>query len=334
MENKRVYYFKHLQTFLNNKDSLPKESFSLIEETGQFYVNGQFFSENTLFNLNQLLENVSGELSKKDTTNEAVIKLYKLIQDTNNLIKLLVSEIYDLRKTTNECIDETNEIVASGLSQHWDEIQHLLKDLDDLQSTLAYHENETYGTLHIPQGGHSGQILTQNKDGVAQWQDISKVLSGLEETLAYGVEWDTEVADPHLTRIGNMSLHKTLPIQSQLKGCIAQNDKVIYQLNESDWRFKKNPETVSIGLTVDGGYSLVSDIFSTLRYENQWVKIGGVACQIDSINTDTNTATLVANDQLDALGLVTGTQDVEFGAVLNGYDGTVRVYCPTSILSL
>ena len=154
------------------------------------------------------------------------------------------------------------------------------------------------------------------------------MFTGLEEILAYGVEWDTEVADPHLTRIGNMSLHKTLPIQSQLKGCIAQKDKVIYWLNESDWRFKKDPETVSIGLIVDGGYSLVSDIFSTLRYKNQWVKIGGVACQIDIINTDTNTATLVANDQLDALGLVTGTQDVEFGAVLNGYDGTVRVYCP------
>lgn len=157
---------------------------------------------------------------------------------------------------------------------------------------------------------------------------LNNAFIGLEEILAYGVEWDTEVADPHLTRIGNMSLHKTLPIQSQLKGCIAQKDKVIYWLNESDWRFKKDPETVSIGLTVDGGYSLVSDIFSTLRYEKQWVKIGGVACQIGSINTDTNTATLVANDQLDALGLVTGTQDVELGAVLNGYDGTVRVYCP------
>lgn len=144
MEKKRVYYFKNLQTFLNNKDSLPKQSFSLIEETGQFYVNGQFFSENTLFNLNQLLENVSGELSEKDTTNEAVIKLYKLIQeinqDTNNLIKLLVSEIYDLRETTNERIDETDKIVASGLSQHGSDIDKLkattekltLEELDEL----------------------------------------------------------------------------------------------------------------------------------------------------------------------------------------------------------
>lgn len=180
----------------------------------------------------------------------------------------------------------------------------------------------------IPKEGHERQILTWKANGEAKWEDLASVFPGLEEILAYGVEWDTEVADPHLTRIGNMSLHKTLPIQSQLKGCIAQKDKVIYWLNESDWRFKKDPETISISLTVDGGYSLGSGRFSTLRYEKQWVKIGGVACQIDSINTDTSTATLVANDQLDALGLVTGTQDVEFGAVLNGYDGTVRVYCP------
>ena len=321
MEKKAVYYFKNLQTFLNNKDDLPKQSFSLIEETGQFYVNGQFFSENILFNLNQLLENVSGELSEKDTTNEAVIKLYKLIQeinqDTNNLIKFLVSEIYDLRETTNERIDKTDEIVAFGLSQpnsnNNNNIDKLKTSIEELKTTT---DSLTATT----------DSLTATTDFLAA-QNVA-ISALLKESLVYGVEWDTEVADPHLTRIGNPTLHKTLPIQSQLKGCIAQRGKVIYWLNENDWRFKKDPEIVSIGLTVDGGYSLVSDIFSTLRYEKQWVKIDGVACQIDSIDTDTNTATLVANDQLNALGLVTGTQDVELGAVLNGYDGTVRVYCP------
>ena len=183
--------------------------------------------------------------------------------------------------------------------------------------------------LEITNKGVNIPNATTEQDGMMSANDKSKLDYLVnEKTLAYGVEWDTTSSDPHLTRIGNMSFHKTLPIQSQLKGCIAQKDKVIYWLNESDWRFKKDPETISISLTVDGGYSLVSDIFSTLRYEKQWVKIGGVACQIGSINTDTNTATLVANDQLNALGLVTGTQNVELGAVLNGYDGTVRVYCP------
>ena len=141
-------------------------------------------------------------------------------------------------------------------------------DLDGIRFNIDKHlQNVTNGLNHIPAGGHEKQILVWDEDGKAKWEDLASVFTGLEEILAYGVEWDTEVADPHLTRIGNMSLHKTLPIQSQLKGCIAQKDKVIYWLNESDWRFKKDPETVSIGLTVDGGYSLVSDIFSTLRYE-------------------------------------------------------------------
>lgn len=317
--NKKFIHFKRKSTFQRELDAgnILNTSMVFISDSKQFYVNGQFFSENTLFDLNQLLENVSGELSETDTTNEAVIKLYKLIQevneDVNNIIKLLISEIDNLRETTNERIDQTDQILATGLSQCNNTIKEHL-DNKDLQ--------------HIPEGGHDRQILAWKEDGTAEWKDLATMFTGLEDILAYGVEWDINVADPHLTRIGNMALHKSLPIQSQLKGCIAQKDKVIYWLNESDWRFKKDPETVSIGLTVDRGYSLVSDIFSTLRYKEQWVKIGGVACQIGSINTDTNTAYLVANDQLDALGLVTGTQDVELGAVLNGYDGTVRVYCP------
>lgn len=172
------------------------------------------------------------------------------------------------------------------------------------------------------------QIIIPLEDGKTETIDLMTPAE-LEEILAYGVEWDTEVADPHLTRIGNMSLHKTLPIQSQLKGCIAQKDKVIYWLNESDWRFRKEAITKSVELTVAGDvYTIVADIFNTLQYDKQWVKVNGVACQISSINTSTNTATLLVNDNLKALSLQSGTKSIELGAVLNGYDGTVRVYCP------
>lgn len=181
----------------------------------------------------------------------------------------------------------------------------------------------------IPKEGHESQILAWKASGEAKWEDLASVFPGLEEILAYGVEWDTEVADPHLTRIGNMSLHKTLPIQSHLKGCIAQKDKVIYWLNESDWRFRKEAITKSVELTVAGDvYTIVADIFNTLQYDKQWVKVNGVACQISSINTSTNTATLLVNNDLKALSLQSGTRSIELGAVLNGYDGTVRVYCP------
>ena len=181
----------------------------------------------------------------------------------------------------------------------------------------------------IPKDGHERQILAWKASGEAKWEDLANMFTGLEEVLGYGVQFDTTVADPHLTRIGNMSLHKSLPIQSQLKGCIAQGDKVIYWLNESDWRFRKEAITKSVELTVAGDvYTMVADVFSTLQYDKQWVKVDGVACQISSIDTSTNTATLLVNDQLKALSLESATKSIELGAVLNGYDGTVRVYCP------
>ena len=181
----------------------------------------------------------------------------------------------------------------------------------------------------IPKEGHERQILAWKASGEAKWEDMTSMFTGLEEVLCYGVQFDMTVADPHLTRIGNMSLHKSLPIQSQLKGCIAQGGKIIYWLNESDWRFRKEAITKSVELTVAGDvYTMVADVFNTLQYDKQWVKIDGVACQINSIDKSTNTATLLVNDNLKALSLSSGTKDIELGAVLNGYDGTVRVYCP------
>ena len=181
----------------------------------------------------------------------------------------------------------------------------------------------------IPKEGHERQILAWKASGEAKWEDLANTFTGIEEVLGYGVQFDMTVSDPHLTRIGNMSLHKSLPIQSQLKGCIAQGDKVIYWLNESDWRFRKEAITKSVELTVAGDvYTMVADVFNTLQYDKQWVKVDGVACQISSIDTGTNTATLLVNDQLKALSLESATKSIELGAVLNGYDGTVRVYCP------
>lgn len=181
----------------------------------------------------------------------------------------------------------------------------------------------------IPKEGRKGQILAWKASGEAKWEDLANIFTNLEDVLAYGVQFDTTVADPHLTRIGNMSLHKSLPIQSQLKGCIAQRGKVIYWLNESDWRFRKEAITESVDLIVRGDvYTMGSTIFQTLQYDKQWVKIDGVACQISSIDTTGGIATLLVNDKLKALPLENGPKSIELGAVLNGYDGTVRVHCP------
>lgn len=203
------------------------------------------------------------------------------------------------------------------------------KKLDSIQFCANNYKHPIRdGYKHLPAGGTKGQVVTHNGTK-ATWEYLTNMFTGLEEVLAYGVQFDITVADPHLTRIGNMSLHKSLPIQSQLKGCIAQGGKIIYWLNESDWRFRKEAITKSVELTVAGDvYTMVADVFHTSQYDKQWVKINGVACQINSIDTSTNTATLLVNDDLKALSLSSGIKDIELGAVLNGYDGTVRVYCP------
>ena len=150
------------------------------------------------------------------------------------------------------------------------------------------------------------------------------------DLVAYGVEWDINVADPHLTRIGNLSFHKTSPIQSGMKPCIAQSDKIMYWLNETDKRFRKDTTgyIVTLPLTIDSGvYKLVDqNNFTNKRYYKQYVKVNNLIAQVKDIDTATYTATLNFIDNPDTLEA--GDCTVEFGAVLNGYDGTVEVFVP------
>ena len=202
-------------------------------------------------------------------------------------------------------------------------INKIFQELKETAEALENHKNDQ-DKKHIPEGGHERQILSWESEGTAKWEDLANVFTGLEEILAYGVQWDTIVSDPHLTRIGNMSLHKTLPIQSQLKGCVAQGNQVIYWLDENDWKWRKNPITQNMTLAVaDGVYTIVNELFADNRYKDQWLRINNIPCKVTAINTGSTTATLTPDEAIEA-----GAYDVELGAVLNGYDGTVRVYCP------
>ena len=166
-------------------------------------------------------------------------------------------------------------------------------------------------------------------DGLIKDYFDDKVQNVLD-LVAYGVEWDINVADPHLTRIGNLSFHRTLPIQSGMKPCIAQSDKIMYWLNETDKRFRKDTTgyIVTLPLTIDSGvYKLVDqNNFTNKRYYKQYVKVNNLIAQVKDIDTTTYTAILNFIDNPDTLEA--GDCTVEFGAVLNGYDGTVEVFVP------
>ncbi|MFR9671202.1 MAG: hypothetical protein SNH16_07935 [Rikenellaceae bacterium] len=65
---------------------------------------------------------------------------------------------------------------------------------------------------------------------------LSKYSAQLEDLLAYGIQFDTTISSPTCTRLGNMSLHRTLPIQSKMLGCLLDDDgQVVKYLPSSSW---------------------------------------------------------------------------------------------------
>ena len=95
-----------------------------------------------------------------------------------------------------------------------------LSDLPNVKSTNPY-------DLYV-------EVL--DTDGESKKAALATLLPYLEEQCAYGVEWDVTVADPTCTRVGNMALHKSLPIQSRMRGCLLDDDgKVVEYLDPNDW---------------------------------------------------------------------------------------------------
>lgn len=68
---------------------------------------------------------------------------------------------------------------------------------------------------------------------VPAWEDIPD----LEERYAYGVEWDTASSSPDGVRVGNIQLHRELPIQSKMRRCLLDRDGGVkeYLDNELSW---------------------------------------------------------------------------------------------------
>lgn len=307
--NKKFICFKTLENYQREYDAgniLPK-SICFCADAKAIYLNGKQFSINSLYNLEQLLESGT-ELTSTDHLDEAVVKLYnniKLIQeDIENvenehtelakIVKLLASEIADLETGLKEEIATNAEITSAALN--------------DLNTNLKALENQV--------------------ERYVKWDDLADMFTGLEELLAYGVEWKENVADPHLTRIGNMSLHKTLPIQSQLKGCIAQKDKVIYWLAEDDWRFRKDPIYMDVDLSNNVVHPNFGDASIASLAVGQFVKAGTHIGKITFIEGTNVTVKWEIQDLSDISAELVTITKLEIGSRLDGYDGTVRVYCP------
>lgn len=63
------------------------------------------------------------------------------------------------------------------------------------------------------------KIKLEYGDISAEWSPAWEDIPDLEERYAYGVEWDTASSSPDGVRVGNIQLHRELPIQSKMRMC-------------------------------------------------------------------------------------------------------------------
>lgn len=114
-------------------------------------------------------------------------------------------------------------------------------DEDNVALNVYRGEDSTASPIYIPQASHytPGVMSADDKiylDGAITAEDFGHQNIEGENLYAYGIEFDTEVSSPECTRIGNMNLHRTLPVHSQMRGCLLDDmGGVKSYLPESDW---------------------------------------------------------------------------------------------------
>lgn len=184
----------------------------------------------------------------------------------------------------------TQDSVPTKLSQ-------LTNDINAVSDANYVHTDNNYTTTEktklndivgLPSGGNSGDYLVQNEAGTAEWKatQVTQAPVGVEDLLSYGIEWkdDDSNSNPDCTRVGNMLLHKSLPIQNNLRGCVYNDNGINYYLDKYNWAYKEDG-TESVLDGTDG--SVMVDTGSEFFYKSgtkedgtNWVRISTI--QIDS----------------------------------------------------
>lgn len=81
------------------------------------------------------------------------------------------------------------------------------------------------------------KIKLEYGDISTEWSPAWEDIPDLEERYAYGVERDTASSSPDGVRVGNMQLHRELPVQSKMRRCLLDRDGGVkeYLDNELSW---------------------------------------------------------------------------------------------------
>lgn len=185
------------------------------------------------------------------------------------------------------------------------------------ESTIKKTLNTKYDAQTIP-------VASKEQFGIAKIGDGLNVAAGvisiapdyIADMMSYGVEWDVTVADPTCTRIGNPLFHKSLPIQSEYKGCVVKNGKLQYYLNPNDWTKTSNGSNSNLDGT-DGDVMIHTPKFygksgsngnkrwvriSTVKVDASWVEIPEmfISAYRNTIYTDGDTTKIASVVSTDA----------------------------------
>ena len=206
--------------------------------------------------------------------------------------------------------DRTYNVVSAndGITVNADNIQ--LNTIDNLTTT------STTKPLSANQGKTLNDSLTQLQNLVKysyQW---------------YGIEWDITISTSSCTRIGNLSLHNTLPIQSKLRRCVLNDTgNVVYYLGTTDSTKKEDGVTTAILDGTDGQIMveipefyyqwetdgnkrrLVLSLYPIFLNKSRKMYISAYECALNRIN---NKLSSVVNTTVDYRG---GTNDSALDAL-------------------
>ena len=105
-------------------------------------------------------------------------------------------------------------------------------DGDETSNTFLrvypFPRSSTTSTIH--------KIKLEYGDLSTEWTPAWEDIPDIEERYAYGVEWDMASSSPDGKRVGNMQLHRELPVQSKIRGCVLDNSGGVKKyLGASSW---------------------------------------------------------------------------------------------------
>ena len=293
--------------------------------------------------LNDLIENETNARSSKDTELENSIAEEKtraqnkekeisdklaIVDGDSNTEGSFRKAISDVIAAAPEDLDTLKEI-ADKLAGN-DDLHTALNQAITEKADASALANEVTrataaeATLQNSFDQFVSKTATKEQFGVVKVGDGLNVNAGvisiapyyLVDMMSYGVEWDVTMADPTCTRIGNPLFHKSLPIQSEYKGCVVKNGKLQYYLNPNDWTKTSNGSNSNLDGT-DGDVMIHTPKFygksgsngnkrwvriSTVKVDASWVEIPEmfISAYRNTIYTDGDTTKIASVVSTDA----------------------------------